>query len=231
MKQAFLHFALLFLVVSCNQDPYAESREKMVQEQVVGRGIQDSAVIEAVRKVPRHLFVPEDYQPFAYIDGQLDIGAGQTITSANMVAYMTELLHLDDNDRVLEIGTGSGYQAAVLAEIAGQVFTIEIVPDLGTEAQKKLRKLHYSNVQVKIGDGYNGWPEYAPFDGIIVTAAPDEVPQPLIDQLAEGGRMVIPIGPKSVMQDLLLIEKINGQTLTHNLKAARFTPLTRGRQN
>ena len=220
-------FCLIILLSACAQDPYTETRLRMVREQIIAQGIRDSAVIDAMEKVQRHLFVPEEYQPFAYIDGQLDIGAGQTITSPNMVAYMTELLDLSVEDTVLEIGTGSGYQAAILAEIAGKVYTIEIIPELGQAAEKKLRKLGYANVEVRIGDGYNGWPEHAPFDGIIVTAAPDEVPQPLIDQLAEGGRMVIPVGPKSVMQDLLLIEKIDGQIITRNLKAARFTPLTR----
>ena len=214
-------------MVSCKTDPYSAERSRMVKEQLIAKGIQDSAVVASMASVERHLFIPEELRLYAYFDGQLYIGQGQTIWAPNTVAYMTELLQLTPEERVLEIGTGSGYQAAVLAGIAKEVFTIEIIEELGQEAQARLAALHYRNVKVRIGDGYNGWPEEAPFDAILVTAAPDKVPQPLLDQLKEGGRMVIPVGPKSMLQDVILIWKEGGVIHQEKVTAARFAPFTR----
>jgi protein-L-isoaspartate(D-aspartate) O-methyltransferase len=169
-------------------------REKMVQQQIRERGVSDPQVLAALGRVPRHRFVMPGFLGEAYRDHPLPIGEGQTISQPYIVAYMTELLHLEPHSRVLEIGTGSGYQAAVLAEICAEVYSIEIIEPLGRRGEKLLAVLGYENVQVRIGDGYRGWPEQAPFDGIIVTAAPGHVPQPLLEQLAEGGRLVIPVG-------------------------------------
>jgi len=207
-----------------NIDKYYEERIRMVENQIKRRGIEDSAVLEAMRSVPRHLFVPEAYRPRAYEDGPLPIGNNQTISQPYIVALMTELLDLQPGERVLEVGTGSGYQAAVLAEIADSVYTIEIVKPLADRAGEILDSIGYNNIKVMHGDGYQGYEEAAPYDAIIVTAAPDHVPQPLIDQLAMGGRLVIPVG--SIYQYLTLYEKTEDGLKKKTGIAVRFVPMT-----
>ncbi len=233
--------AVLFLIVSClmvlnccrkekgvrvNYKELGKERKAMVVEQIEERGIRDGRVLEVMEKVPRHEFVPEKYRAFAYEDSPLPIGKGQTISQPYIVALMTECLNLEGNEKVLEVGTGSGYQAAILSELAKEVYTIEIVEPLAERAEELLKKLGYRNVKVKCGDGYLGWEEYAPFDGIIVTCAPDHIPQPLIDQLAEGGRMVIPVGEVYFPQVLKLIEKREGKVTVRNVTPVRFVPMT-----
>jgi protein-L-isoaspartate(D-aspartate) O-methyltransferase len=203
---------------------YAVVRAEMVREQLQGRGIRNPRVLEAFRKVPRHELVPEEQRPYAYQDRPLSIGYGQTISQPYVVAVMTETLDLSGHERVLEVGTGSGYQAAVLAELAREVYSIEIVEPLAERSGKDLARLGYGNVHVRQGDGYRGWPEHAPFDAIVVTAAPDHVPQPLVDQLADGGRLVIPVGRWS--QDLLLITKHGDRVQEERLLGVRFVPMT-----
>lgn len=190
----------------------------------------DPAVRDAIARVPRHRFVPSHSAAGAYANRPLPIGHGQTISQPFVVALMTQLLAPRPGHRVLEIGTGSGYQAAVLAHLVARVHTIEIVRPLGEQAAELLRELDYDNVEVRIGDGYLGWPEAAPFDGIVLTAAPPEVPQPLVDQLAHGGRLIAPVGPHGAVQDLLLMRKEpDGRTVTSRLLPVRFVPLTRER--
>ena len=196
----------------------------MVATQIEARGIADPQVIRAMQEVPRHEFVPERLKSLAYSDGPLPIGDGQTISQPYIVAFMTKALKLMPHDKVLEIGTGSGYQAAVLAEIVDSVFTIEIIENLGKSGEARLMRLDYQNVFVRIGDGYQGWPEEAPFDAIIVTAAPDHIPQPLIDQLKIGGRLVIPVG--AGIQELVRITKTTDGTKRENLLPVRFVPMT-----
>jgi len=179
-----------------------------------------------MRKVPRHEFVPEDEQHEAYDDRPLPIGHGQTISQPYIVAFMTEALGLKGTEKVLEVGTGSGYQAAVLSGLAKEVFTVEIVEPLGQQAEKVLKKLGYKNVSVRVGDGYRGWREEAPFDAIIVTCAPDAVPEPLVHQLAEGGRMVIPVGPEGKAQQLVLLKKRHGKMHQQEILPVRFVPMT-----
>ncbi|HPD26160.1 MAG TPA: protein-L-isoaspartate(D-aspartate) O-methyltransferase [Candidatus Marinimicrobia bacterium] len=210
-----------------SQDPdYYQLRQKMVNEQIMARGVRTESVIKAMQKVERHLFVPEQYRNFAYSDRPLPIGEGQTISQPYIVALMTELLDLKKSDKVLEIGTGSGYQAAILAEICDSVYTIEIIPSLGKQAQVLLRELGYHNIHCKIGDGYLGWPEHAPYDGIIVTCAPSKIPQPLKEQLAEGGRMVIPVGA-TYTQELVLVTKTKGKLIQKSVIPVRFVPMLR----
>jgi protein-L-isoaspartate(D-aspartate) O-methyltransferase len=219
------------------QDQSAAARARMVEEisamaretgGETGRPRFGDAVMAAMRKVPRHRFVPPSEESFAYDNRPLPIGEGQTISQPYIVALMTDLLDLKPSDRVLEVGTGSGYQAAVLAELVAKVYTIEIVEPLGKRSAKILGELGYRNVEVRIGDGYGGWPAAAPFDAIIVTAAPPEVPQPLIDQIKAGGRMVIPVGGSFMGQDLLLVHKeADGRTTTRRTLPVRFVPLTR----
>ena len=208
-------------------DRFASAREKMVKEQIVSRGVTDQPTLRAMQKVPRHLFVPEEYRNEAYNDNPLPIGYGQTISQPYIVAYMTEVSKPTPEKKVLEIGTGSGYQAAILAEIVNYVYTIEIVPELARESSERLKKLGYTNITCKFGDGYKGWPEHAPFDIIVVTAAPEQIPQPLIDQLAENGRLVIPVGAASAVQELILIEKKNGNIEKKRLTFVRFVPFRR----
>ncbi|MCX6335182.1 MAG: protein-L-isoaspartate(D-aspartate) O-methyltransferase [Bacteroidia bacterium] len=208
-------------------DKYENVRQRMVKTQIEDRGITNTAVLEAMRKVPRHSFVPKEYQDEAYNDYPLPIGYAQTISQPYIVAYMTEVLKPGIKMKALEIGTGSGYQAAVLAEIVNKVYTIEILPELAKEASERLRKLGYKNIICKSGDGYEGWPEYAPFDLIIVTAAAEEIPQPLIDQLSENGRLVIPIGKPSEVQELLLAIKRKNKVETKRLTFVRFVPFKR----
>ena len=204
---------------------FAAERQQMVQQQLVARDIKDARVLAAMGKVPREQFVPADSRASSYLDGPLPIGHGQTISQPYIVAFMTEQLRLKPNDRILEVGTGSGYQAAILAELATDVYTIEIVEPLARSAETTLQHLGYKNVQVKVGDGYKGWPEYAPFDAIIVTAAPDHVPQPLVKQLKEDGRMIIPVGGRFAQQ-LYVLEKKNGQLKESAVLPVRFVPMT-----
>ena len=192
----------------------------------MSRGVHDGRVLAAISKVPREEFVPQDSRAASYTDQPLPIGYGQTISQPYIVAFMTEQLHPSSGDRVLEIGTGSGYQAAVLAELVAEVYSIEIIEPLAKTAEATLQRLGYKNVRVKVGDGYKGWPEHAPFDAIIVTAAPDHVPQPLVDQLKEGGRMIIPVG-KTYAQRLYLLEKRGGQVKQTADIPVKFVPLTR----
>lgn len=218
----------LTLVTTCTSagdtEEYESKRQTMVQTQIQARGIGDSLVLAAMRCVPRHEFVPEEHRNQAYEDHPLPIGEGQTISQPYVVAFMTEALGLDSTSKVLEVGTGSGYQAAVLAQICDSVYTIEIFGSLGTHADTLLQRLGYGNVAVRIGDGYKGWPEAAPFDGIIVTCAPTHVPQPLQEQLAEGGRMITPVGERFT-QRLVLLTKRNGELARDEVLPVRFVPM------
>ena len=218
------------------QDMYELQRKRMVEEIAAlarevraetGRATLSERVLAAMAKVPRHELVPADQKAIAYANRPLPIGLGQTISQPFIVALMTDLMEVKSGDRVLEIGTGSGYQAAVLAELAATVYTVEIVEPLAREAAGRLKQLGYRNVVAKVGDGFQGWPEHAPFDAIMVTAAPREVPQPLIEQLKPGGRLVVPVGGQAAGQALLLIEKKpDGTVARRNILAVRFVPLT-----
>jgi protein-L-isoaspartate(D-aspartate) O-methyltransferase len=209
------------------EEHFAVERLRMVKEQLSssGYGITNVRVLAAMGKVPRHEFVPQDFRHRAYDDGPLPIGFGQTISQPYIVAFMTEHLDPKPTDRVLEIGTGSGYQAAVLAELTKEVYTIEIVDELARRASVDLKRLGYTNVFVRAGDGYQGWPEAAPFDDIIVTCAPEQVPQPLVDQLKEGGWMIIPVGP-NWDQNLVLLHKQDGRLDKRAVLPVRFVPMT-----
>lgn len=208
-------------------DPFIAQREALVGRYIAGAGIQDPDVLQAMRTVPRHQFVPPDYLDQAYENHPLPIGYGQTISQPYIVAWMTELLALKPGEKVLEIGTGSGYQAAVLAELGGvEVYSIEIVTELAEEAAARLAELGYTQVHTRQGDGYYGWPEAAPFDAIIVTAAPDHVPAPLIAQLTAGGRLVIPIGPTGWYQSLWKFVKQDGELIAYNMGGVSFVPFT-----
>jgi protein-L-isoaspartate(D-aspartate) O-methyltransferase len=210
---------------SASGEPEASARDRMVRETIEARDVRDSLVLAAMRAVPRHLFVPEAERDLSYGDHPLPIGAGQTISQPYIVAAMTELLDLRPGEKVLEIGTGSGYQAAVLAEITDKVYSIEIVESLAKSAAARLKELGYGQVQVRAGDGYRGWPEVAPFDAIIVTAAPDHVPQPLVDQLAQGGRLVIPVG--DTFQELKVFHRdADGKVVERSVFPVRFVPMT-----
>ncbi|MFC2076299.1 protein-L-isoaspartate(D-aspartate) O-methyltransferase [candidate division KSB1 bacterium] len=209
-----------------NQD-FNRQRLRMVDRQIASRGVGDSLVLAAMRTVPRHLFVPEKYRGLAYADSPLPIGSGQTISQPYMVAWMSELLDVGPGDRVLEVGTGSGYQAAVLAHMGVEVFTIEIVSALIGPARKILDDLGYGNVRFRLGDGYLGWTEQAPFDGIIVTCAPDHIPDPLKRQLADGGRMIIPVGPQGKYQTLMRLVRDGDDYREDFLGGVAFVPLTR----
>lgn len=217
----------IFLISFFQKDQYKSARERMVKTQIEARGIKNPLILEAMRNVPRHKLVPENQRQNAYSDRPLAIGDGQTISQPYIVAYMTNLLDPKKGMKVLEIGTGSGYQAAVLAEIASEVYTVEIIEKLGRRAEKDLQEMGYDNIQVKIGDGYAGWEEHAPFDAILVTAAAPEIPQPLIDQLKVGGRMIIPVGPVAQTQELVMVEKTKDEVKTKNLLPVRFVPFTR----
>ena len=203
---------------------WESQRKQMVAFQIRARGIRNPDVLRAMTTVPRHRFVPYRVRQMAYQDTPLPIGDGQTISQPYIVALMSTVLELDRSQKVLEIGTGSGYQAAVLGELAGQVYSMEIIPALGKTARQVLQDLGYANVQVRIGDGYQGWPEKAPFDAVIVTCAPTHIPQPLQDQLAEGGRLVIPVG-RAGHQELVLLKKINGKIQQQKIIPVRFVPM------
>jgi protein-L-isoaspartate(D-aspartate) O-methyltransferase len=230
----WVSFILLTVLTQCtNGKRVSESnprgdfktmREKMVETQIRARGVKDPRVLSALLKVERHRFVPEEYLNSAYSDQPLPIGEGQTISQPYIVALMTELLELKGDEKVLEIGTGSGYQAAILGELAKEVYTIEIVESLASMAKNRLSELGYQNIEVKAGDGYLGWPEAAPFDAIIVTAAPDHIPKPLIEQLKEGGRMVVPVG--TYAQELKKIVKRSGKIVTTDVIPVVFVPMT-----
>jgi protein-L-isoaspartate(D-aspartate) O-methyltransferase len=219
-------YSLVFTsLVHAQDDDFQEERLRMVETQIEARGISNPLVLKAMQKVPRHEFVPSSLQRMAYADHPLPIGKDQTISQPYIVALMTESVGLKRHDRVLEIGTGSGYQAAILGEIAKEVYTIEIIASLADSAEENLKKLGYKNISVKTGDGYQGWPEHAPFNAILVTAAPDHIPEPLKEQLAEGGRMVIPVAD-SYPQRLLLLEKKEGQLKESYITGVMFVPMT-----
>jgi protein-L-isoaspartate(D-aspartate) O-methyltransferase len=225
MNRILLFFGLMILVplTTAAQD-YEAERRNMVDQQILNRGIRNPKVLDAMRNVPRHRFVPEDYRHMAYSDRPLPIGHEQTISQPYIVALMTDYLNLKEGEKVLEIGTGSGYQAAVLAEIVDHVYSVEIVSALAQRARQTLSDLEYDNVHIRTGDGYKGWPENAPYDAIIVTASPTDVPPPLKDQLAEGGRMVIPVGGP-VFQKLVLLRKIDGKVRQTDVTSVRFVPM------
>lgn len=199
----------------------------MVKQQLEGRDIYDARVLNAMLQVPRHAFVPKNKRIYAYSDFPLSIGHKQTISQPYMVAYMTQSLRLGRKDKVLEIGTGSGYQAAILGKLVDTVHTIEIIAPLGEQAKKVLRQLNYTNIEVKIGDGYHGWKAHAPYDAIMVTAGAEKIPEPLLEQLKDGGRLIIPLGPHGGIRDLVLIRKKKGKITTKTLMQVRFVPFTR----
>jgi len=225
MKSVFIILCYVLLLVI--QDEFAGLRHQMVQTQIKARGVTNKKVLDAMDKVPRHLFVPKEIESMAYQDRPLPIGYNQTISQPYIVGFMTEAILPNADDVVLEIGTGSGYQAAVLGEIVKEVYTLEIIPELGMNAKLRLKELGYENIHVKVSDGYYGWLEHAPFNAIVVTAAAEEIPEPLIDQLADGGRMIIPLGHAFDVQNLVLVTKKNGEVQTKNLFAVRFVPFTR----
>ena len=208
------------------QEDFAQQREQMVETQLKSRDIQSERVLEAMKKVPRHLFMPASVRQYAYVDSPVPIGQGQTISQPYIVGLMTQTVDPKPGDRALEVGTGSGYQAAVLGELVKEVFSIEIIPDLAERAGKVLSDLGYDNVEVRQGDGYQGWPAKAPFDIILITAAPEEIPQPLIDQLAEGGRLVVPVGPQGEIQTLTLVTREMGEVKKTYITDVRFVPMT-----
>jgi protein-L-isoaspartate(D-aspartate) O-methyltransferase len=233
-RKALIVLSSLALCLSaCNSQPASEAelfaqRKKMVEEQLAapGRDIRNRRVLDAMAAVPRHEFVPKALWKFAYSDDPLPIGYGQTISQPFIVAFMTEQLDPKPTDRVLEIGTGSGYQAAVLSRLVAEVYTIEIIEPLAKRAEADLKRLGYNNVRVLAGDGYQGWPEHAPFDAIIVTCAPDHIPQPLVGQLRDGGRMIIPVGP-SDNQQLYLLQKLGTKVEQQAILPVRFVPMKR----
>jgi protein-L-isoaspartate(D-aspartate) O-methyltransferase len=221
----FLVLLLSAVLTAQTRRQFDEARRQMVEREIVAAGVTNERVVAAMRETPRHEFVPRDQRRFAYLDRALPIGHGQTISPPFVVAFMTEQLDPQPRDRVLEIGTGSGYQAAVLSPLVEEVYTIEIVEPLGRTAQRTLERLDYKNVHVKIGDGFQGWAEHAPFDKIIVTCSPQNVPQPLVEQLRDGGRMVIPVGDR-FQQTLYLFKKVDGKLQQEELEPTFFVPMT-----
>lgn len=224
-----LGLALLFgasaVGVATNEDRYTKARLEMVEKQIKRRGITDEKVLAAMSEVPRHLFARDAWRPEAYEDKPLEIEHGQTISQPYIVAFMTQLLELEGGERVLEIGTGSGYHSAVLSRIAKKVYSIEIIPPLAHRAQRTLRQLGYLNVKVRIGDGYKGWQEEAPFDAIVLSAAPPHIPEPLIEQLKIGGKMVVPVGG-AALQDLLVITRTETGLERLKVEPVRMVPMT-----
>lgn len=227
MKHLYLLLTILIFPWLTYAQDYQKKREQMVSRQISGRGIEHAPTLDAMRNVERHLFVPQEQINRAYDDGPLSIGYGQTISQPYIVAYMTQIIDPKPGFKILEIGTGSGYQAAVLAEIVDKVYTIEIIPELGKSAFDRLRKLGYDNVEVIIADGYQGLQDQGPFDAIIVTAAAEHIPPPLIQQLKDGGKMIIPVGSPFLVQTLMLVEKKKGKISTSSLMPVRFVPFTR----
>jgi len=223
------YMLILGLFLFYQEEDRSAERKRMVRDQIETRGIADPSVLEAMRNVPRHKLVPENQAKFAYADRPLPIGQKQTISQPYIVAYMTELVQPKKHMKVLEIGTGSGYQAAVLAEIVDQVYTLEIVPELGEKAKAVLGEMGYDNIHVRVADGYNGWEEHAPFDAIVVTAAADHIPPSLTEQLKEGGKMIIPIDSGEPAQQLVLVEKTGGKISQSNVLPVRFVPFTRSK--
>jgi protein-L-isoaspartate(D-aspartate) O-methyltransferase len=223
----FTVWIIFVLISSAYAEQYDQERQLMVEKQIKQRGVVDPQLLDAMLKVPRHLFVPENLTSSAYSDTPLPIGYGQTISQPYIVALMTESLQAKKGFKVLEVGTGSGYQAAVLAQIGCQVFSVEVIKILAETAQERLNRLGYPEISVRWGDGYFGWEEEAPFDSIIVTCAIDHLPPPLIEQLKEGGKMVIPVGPPYSLQTLWLFTKENGQLTSENLGGVIFVPLLR----
>jgi protein-L-isoaspartate(D-aspartate) O-methyltransferase len=223
-------FVCILFLFSCipQDDKYLNTREQMVKEQIENRGIKNQPTLDAMKKIPRHKFVPPNLIERAYSDGPLPIGYGQTISQPYIVAYMTEVIDPKPGQKVLEIGTGSGYQAAVLAEIVDSAYTIEIITELYSSSNKRLKELGYKNVICKNADGYHGWKQAAPFDAIVVTAAAEHIPPPLIEQLKDGGKMIIPVGSPFLNQTLILVEKHGEEITTTSLLPVRFVPFTRG---
>ena len=210
-------------------DESQRERERMVGQQIEKRDIDDPRVLDAMRSVPRHRFVPERYRGRAYEDSPLPIGEGQTISQPYIVALMTQLLDVDPGDKILEVGTGSGYQAAILAEMGAEVYSIEIIPVLAARTRPLLDELGYGEIETRTADGYFGWEEHAPFDGIMVTAAPDHIPPPLLEQLKLSGKMVVPVGPQGAVQTLWLIERSGDRWVSRNQGSVLFVPLVQGR--
>jgi len=231
-KATIISFIIVLLAIfkiggnSMNKDNYAFERLQMVESQLKARGIKDPKILEVINKTPRHLFVPENIRKYAYEDQPLDIGYGQTISQPYIVAFMTEAANLEPNAKVLEIGTGSGYQTAILAGLCKEVYTIEFIKELGTQAKKQFMELGYNNVHTRIGDGYKGWPEAAPFDVIIATAAPEELPTELIKQLKESGRLIVPVGGTS-SQNLMRITRTKDGIKKEDLLSVRFVPMVK----
>jgi protein-L-isoaspartate(D-aspartate) O-methyltransferase len=233
MLRPILIFSMLLLgaaawAVGADRDAaFEKARERMVRTQLQRRGISDPVTLEAMASVPRHLFVSPDLAEEAYTDGPLPIGFGQTISQPYIVAFMTETVRPGPKKKILEVGTGSGYQAAVLAETGAEVYTIEIIPELAESAAARLQRLGYAGVHVKEGDGYFGWEEHAPYDAVVVTAAAPFIPPPLLDQLKTGGRMLIPVGSPFLLQTLMLVEKGEEETISRSLMPVRFVPFRR----
>ena len=227
MKALTLLLVGAISVLAFQEEPFKKKREELVYQTIEQRGVKHQAVLKSMKTVPRHSFVPENIIARAYDDRPLGIGYGQTISQPYIVAYMTEAIDPKPEYKVLEVGTGSGYQAAVLAEIIKEVYTIEIIPELGNAATTRLKKLGYNNVKVKVADGYFGWPENGPYDAIVVTAAAEFVPPPLLEQLKEGGKIIIPIGSPYMNQNLMLIEKKGKKVTTKSLLPVVFVPFTR----
>lgn len=223
----FLVTLTILVILFPNDDPYLSMRERMVKIQIKNRGIENKATLNSMSKVERHQFVPENLKNEAYDDNPLPIGFGQTISQPYIVAYMTAAINPQANYKILEIGTGSSYQAAVLAEIVKEVYTIEIVEELFSSAKKRIERLGHKNIKLKYADGYYGWKEAAPFDAIVVTAAAEYIPPPLLEQLKDGGKMIIPIGSPFFNQNLVLVEKSGKDFTTESLLPVRFVPFTR----
>ena len=229
----YLQLTILLACVNVEGQPiendtlfYQVLRQAMIEDQIIDRGVSDERVIKAMADIPRHLFVKESLRDLAYADGPLPIGYSQTISQPYIVAYMTEILQPDTHHTVLEVGTGSGYQAAILSKLVHHVYSIEIITELGKEATERLERLGYDNVTVRIGDGYKGWEKHAPFDRIIVTATPEQIPEKLVEQLKPGGRMVLPVGETFLGQDMLVVKKDKtGQVTTQETIPVRFVPM------